>query len=581
MLNYRTIYCIMSLCNFLVFLYSILAIINDHSNDAFSHLRDIFYHKDLNVSKYSYFSDHERLHYKEEARKMFYYGYDNYMMHAFPEDELNPIYCRGRGPDYSNPSNININDVLGNYCLTLVDSLSTLAIIGNHSEFKLAVRRVIDVVHFDKNSTVQVFEANIRLLGALLSSHLLIKDPEKPLGELSPDFEYEDELLHLAHDLATRLLVAFENSPTGIPFPRVNLQKGIPSETYNSTCTAGAGSLLLEFGVLSRLLRDPVYENVARRALRAIRQRRSSHTGLVGNVLNVKTGDWEGTMAGVGAGLDSYFEYLLKTYIMFGETEDYEAFQEAYGSIKKHARRGRADCNAGQGDHPMYVNVDMDSGLLSNNWVDSLSAAFPAMQVLAGDVEEAICSHAIHYLIWSKYGALPERFNWRLKAPDVSFYPLRPELIESTYFLYQATKNPFYLHVGKEIIENINQHARTDCGYATIHNVHDKSLEDRMESFFLSETCKYLYLLFDIDHVINRRQQEFLFSTEGHLFRLSAQMRKNPTAFESERDSRDCLGAPLFQNSTNYCSSINEERRYAFPLKLDYYRQLQAFVGVK
>ena len=130
---------------------------------------------------------------------------------------------------------------------------------------------------------------------------------------------YDDELLHLAHDLATRLLVAFEGSPTGIPFPRVNLQKGIPTDTYNSTCTAGAGSLLLEFGILSRLLRDPVYESVARRAMRAIRQRRSSRTGLVGNVLNVKTGNWEGTMAGVGAGLDSYFEYLLKAYILFGK----------------------------------------------------------------------------------------------------------------------------------------------------------------------------------------------------------------------------------------------------------------------
>ena len=81
--------------------------------------RNIFYHKDVNVSKYTYFSDHERLHYKEEAKKMFYYGYDNYMVHAFPEDELNPIYCRGRGPDYLNPSNININDVLGKVCVKL------------------------------------------------------------------------------------------------------------------------------------------------------------------------------------------------------------------------------------------------------------------------------------------------------------------------------------------------------------------------------------------------------------------------------------------------------------------------------
>ena len=82
--------------------------------------RNIFYHKDVNVSKYTYFSDHERLHYKEEAKKMFYYGYDNYMAHAFPEDELNPIYCRGRGPDYLNPSNININDVLGKVSLFFV-----------------------------------------------------------------------------------------------------------------------------------------------------------------------------------------------------------------------------------------------------------------------------------------------------------------------------------------------------------------------------------------------------------------------------------------------------------------------------
>lgn len=347
----------MSLCNSLVFLYSIFMIVDKHAFDALSPLRNIFNYKDVNVSKYSYFSDHERLHYKEEAKKMFYYGYDNYMAHAFPEDELNPIYCRGRGPDYLDPSNININDVLGNYCLTLVDSLSTLAIIGNHSEFKLAVQRVIDVVHFDKNSTVQVFEANIRLLGALLSSHLLITDPDQVLGDLYPDVGYDNELLDLAHDLATRLLVAFEGSPTGLPFPRVHLQKGIPSNTFNSTCTAGAGSLLLEFGILSRLLRDPVYESVARRAMRAIRQRRSSRTGLVGNVLNVKTGDWEGTMSGIGAGLDSYFEYLLKAYILFGEAEDLQAFQEAYGSIKKYGRRGRADCNSGVGDHPMYYLV--------------------------------------------------------------------------------------------------------------------------------------------------------------------------------------------------------------------------------
>jgi hypothetical protein len=89
------------------------------------------------------------------------------------------------------------------------------------------------------------------------------------------------------------------------------------------------------------------------------------------------------------------------------------------------------------------------------------------------------------------------------QVPDVYYYPLRPEFAESTYFLYQATKSPFYLHVAKSIIENINTLTRVKCGFATVHDVLDKSLEDRQESFFLSETLKYLYLIFDKEHFLN------------------------------------------------------------------------------
>ena len=53
----------------------------------------------------------------DETRQMFTFGYDSYMKYAFPLDELDPIHCTGRGPDYENPSNININDVLGDYSL--------------------------------------------------------------------------------------------------------------------------------------------------------------------------------------------------------------------------------------------------------------------------------------------------------------------------------------------------------------------------------------------------------------------------------------------------------------------------------
>lgn len=59
-----------------------------------------------------------------------------------------------------------------------------------------------------------------RVLGALISAHLLIMDKEQPFGNLRPSW-YDGELLQLAHDLASRLLPAFEESSTGIPYPRV------------------------------------------------------------------------------------------------------------------------------------------------------------------------------------------------------------------------------------------------------------------------------------------------------------------------------------------------------------------------
>lgn len=48
------------------------------------------------------FSEERRLRLKEEARRMFYWGYENYITHAFPYDELNPINCSGRGHDWEN-----------------------------------------------------------------------------------------------------------------------------------------------------------------------------------------------------------------------------------------------------------------------------------------------------------------------------------------------------------------------------------------------------------------------------------------------------------------------------------------------
>lgn len=102
-----------------------------------------------------------------------------------------------------------------------------------------------------------------------------------------------------------RLLPAFDKSPTGIPHPRVNLRWGVPKGARTDTCTAGAGSLVVEFGILSRLTGDPTYESVAKRAMLAIWDRRDRGTDLLGSTIDAVTGDWIDMTSGVGAGIDS------------------------------------------------------------------------------------------------------------------------------------------------------------------------------------------------------------------------------------------------------------------------------------
>ncbi|CAI2350064.1 unnamed protein product [Caenorhabditis sp. 36 PRJEB53466] len=525
--------------------------------------------------KYSAISSIELEYGLSKTREMFDFGWRNYMEYAFPADELDPIHCRGRGHDHENLDNININDVLGDYSLGLIDTLDSLVVFGDADEFKRAVNLVISTVSFEKNTTVQVFESTIRVMGSLLAAHMIAADESNRYGPFHIA-EYAGELLTLAHDLAARLLPAFEGTATGIPWTRVNLQRGVLPGTTNATCTSGAGSLLLEFGVLSRLLGDETYENLARRVNEKLWELRNEVTGLHGNLIDIQTGEWLGHLSGLGAGIDSFYEYMLKSYILFGNPRDLEMYTDSFARIVTYMRRGRSTCAQMGGDPPIYVNVDSRDGSTSNTWIDSLQASFAGVLVLAGEVDEAVCHHALYYAIWKKYGVLPERFNWQLRSPDVSFYPLRPEFVESTYLLYTATKNPFYQHVGLEILESLETMTRVKCGFATVHDVMDGSLEDRMESFFLAETLKYLYLLFDVDHPINRQQQEnVLFSTEGHLFPISPFFR-SPTA------SAPSLPRGTSNSSvpSSSCETASEFSAGTPPLRHAQLRELFNVVGV-
>ncbi|GAU98053.1 hypothetical protein RvY_09252-2 [Ramazzottius varieornatus] len=252
---------------------------------------------------YIKFDRQRQEHYRHRVEKMFYHAYDSYLHNAFPYDELRPLTCNGV-------------DTWGSYSLTLIDALDTLAVMGNYTEFRRVTNHLTSTLRFDKDVDVSVFETNIRVVGGLLAAHLMAHRIEM---QVEAEWPCSGRLLQLAEDAAQRLLPAF-NTNTGMPYGTVNLIHGVPKEETPVTCTAGVATFVLEFGVLSRLTGNPLYEDVAMRAVRAMWSTRTKF-GLLGNHIDVQTGQWKALDAGIGAGVDSMFEYLAKGAAAFQSPE--------------------------------------------------------------------------------------------------------------------------------------------------------------------------------------------------------------------------------------------------------------------
>ncbi|XP_044152943.1 ER degradation-enhancing alpha-mannosidase-like protein 2 [Bufo gargarizans] len=420
--------------------------------------------------------------YRDRVKAMFYHAYNNYLDNAFPYDELRPLTCDGQ-------------DTWGSFSLTLIDALDTLLIIGNTSEFQRVVNVLQDNVDFDIDVNASVFETNIRVVGGLLSAHLLSK---RAGLELEPGWPCSGPLLRMAEDAARKLLPAFDTE-TGMPYGTVNLLRGVnPTETP-VTCTAGIGTYIIEFATLSRLTGDPEFERVARRALKGLWESRSE-IGLVGNHIDVMTSKWVAQDAGIGAGVDSYFEYLVKGAILLQDEEMMSMFLDYNKAIQNYTKYD-----------DWYVWVQMYKGTVSMPIFQSLEAFWPGLQSLIGDIGNAMRTFLNYYTVWKQFGGLPEFYNipQGFTVDKREGYPLRPELIESAMYLYRATKDPTLLELGRDAIESIEKISKVDCGFATIKDVRDHELDNRMESFFLAETIKYLYLLFDPDNFIHNDGSEF------------------------------------------------------------------------
>lgn len=213
--------------------------------------------------------------------------------------------------------------------------------------------------------------------------------------------------------------------------------------------------------------------------------------------------------SGIGSNSDSFYEYLLKSYLLFRKVELYQMFTDTYSAIKKFVQTG-----------DWFSDVDMFNGKVRRNRVENLQAFWPGMESMLGYSDNSAKLLNSFYSVWTDLGFLPEEFDyvqWQNgKGPINSLYPLRPELIESTYHQYRATKDRSWLSAGEIILNSIEDNTRTDCGYATVSKLSPLELTDDMPSFFLSETCKYLYLLFDEDNFVHNRA--YIFSTEAHLF---------------------------------------------------------------
>lgn len=460
----------------------------------------------------------EKQQLKVKVLEMFDHAFGSYMKYGYPADEIMPLSCKGRYRDLV-VSRGDIDEVLGNYTLTLVDSLDTLALLGRIDQFENAVKNVMHI-HFDRDLIISVFESNIRMLGGLISGHVSLIHLKK--NHYPKRFKwYNNELLLKAKDLAERLLPAF-NTSTGLPMSRVNLKYGITADLLNSekdkfTCTACAGTLLLEFAVLSRLTGDKIFEEKATKTLDYIWDKRNRASDLVGTVINVNDGEWMVKDSSIGAGIDSYYEYLFKGYILLGDEKLLYRFNRHYDSLMKYMKINDAGSVA-DGSFMKTVHMHMPNRQ-AKNYIDALLAFWPGLQVLKGDLKGAIKMHESLHQIVQKHDFLPEAVLF-----DHSVYwgnhPLRPEFLESTYYLYKATKDDHYLQIAKKIVYQLEKYSRVKCGYAALSDVKTKQHEDRMDSFVFAETFKYLFLMFEEDDKLLFDLDEFIFSTEAHLLPL-------------------------------------------------------------
>jgi ER degradation enhancer, mannosidase alpha-like 2 len=408
------------------------------------------------------------------------HAWEGYKKYAWTMDDLQPLTRNGK------------NWYKHSMLMTPVDAYDSFVMLGLTKEAAEAKAIILSSLNFDIDNDVQVFEITIRLLGGLITAY-----------ELDGDKRF----LQLATDLADRMMPVF-NTSTGMPYRFVHLQTGKTRDSINNP--AEIGTLMMEFGQLSKHTGNKKYYDVAKKAIMQVFNH-SSSIGLTGERINVHTGKWVSTRSHISGYIDSYYEYLYKSWLLFGDRDFKTAFEMHNKAIKKHLLS-----NTKNGT--FLKVVDMNTGATLATTYGALDAFYAGLCAFAGDVSTAKKIQQANYYMWTKFGMEPEEFNFKKDTITSAGYILRPENIESCFYLYRLTKDDRYLWMGQRMVEDIILNCKTAEAFASIKDVRTNEKSNSMQSFFFAETLKYAYLLFAKDTAFDLKKA--VFNTEAHPFKI-------------------------------------------------------------
>ncbi|PKA64438.1 Mannosyl-oligosaccharide 1,2-alpha-mannosidase MNS3 [Apostasia shenzhenica] len=495
---------------------------------------------------------------QEKVKEAFVHAWSGYSKYAMGYDELKPISKKGV-------------DGLGGLGATVVDSLDTAMIMGLDeiiTEAGTWIEKHI-MERINTKGQVNLFETTIRVLGGLLSAyhlsggwHATVNESGIPvhLNGAKPEF-----LLEAAKNLANCLLLAFTSSPTPVPFSDVVLgERSARPAPDGLSSTSEVSSIQLEFNYLSKISGDPRYRLEAMKVLEHFKTLPKVE-GLVPIYISPHSGQFSGENIRLGSRGDSYYEYLVKVWIHQKDCRDsklkylYDMYIEAMKGVKHLLVRksvpkglvfvgelpyGSKGSLSPKMDHlvcflPGTLALGATKGIKKRKAVELnlLTAEDLENLILAEDLAKtcfemyAVTSTGLAPEIAyfnvegvSEYGLdggnkSSEYVNDIIIKPNDRHNLLRPETVESLFVLYRITEDPKYREWGWQIFKAFERHTKVDSGgYSSLDDVTSilPHKSDKMETFFLGETLKYLYLLFGDDDILPL--DKFVFNTEAHPF---------------------------------------------------------------